>query len=218
LSRWGAAAGMAAPVLFVGVFFVEGALRPGYSAVSLFVSELSIGSRGWTQIANFVVTGTLVAVFAQGLRAELRGDTSGTAGPVLLQIIGVALVASGPFVTDPSAQLARHTVHGSIHQSVGAVVFALAPASCLVLRRRFRRDPRWRGLSGWTLAAGVALVVEVVVLKVAQQPDYGLFLVKGLVQRILLTTFMAWVFTVALRLWTLGGSRAEHPAPMARGR
>ena len=216
-------AGLVAPLLFVGVFCVEGGLRPGYSAVGLFVSELSLGPRGWTQITSFVLTGTLMVAFGRGLRAGLRGGpaglrggTAGTAGPVLLEIIGVALVASGPFVTDPSAQLGRHTVHGTVHQYVGAVVFSLAPVSCFVLYRRFRRDPDWRTLSGWTLAAGVALVVEVVLLKVAQLSGHGLFDVRGLVQRVLLCTFMGWVFVVALRLWSLS-ARRRTVAPAGRG-
>lgn len=205
-------------MLFVGVFSIEGWLRPGYSPVSLFVSELSIGPRGWTQIINFLLTGTLMVVFGHGLRVALRGGTAGTAGPVLLQIIGIALFFSGPFVTDPSAMLGLHTVHGTVHQLFGAVVFSLAPVSCFVFYRRFRIDPAWRPLSGWTLGVGVALVVEVVLLKVAQQPDGPLFDWKGLVQRVLLLTFMGWLFAVAARLWSpsVPSSTPRRPAGLFR--
>ena len=196
---------MVAAAWFVLVFLVEGWLRPGYSPVSRFVSELSIGPRGWIQITSFLLTGTLVVLFGLGLRAALRGGPAGGAGPVLLYLIGAGLFASGPFVTDPSTMIDQHTPHGTVHQLFGAVVFSLAPASCFVLYRRFRRDPAWRSLSRWTLGAGVALVVEIVLLRVAQLPDGVLFDDKGLVQRALLVTFLGWLFAVGARLWSVAG-------------
>ena len=61
---------MIAPVLFVAVFTIEGSLRVGYDPISSYVSELSLGPRGWIQIANFVVFGALVLVFASGVAAS----------------------------------------------------------------------------------------------------------------------------------------------------
>jgi hypothetical protein len=194
--RLAAVTGMTAPVIFVTVFTVEGAIRSGYHPVSMFVSELSLGPRGWVQIANFLITGALLVVFGRAAAPRLGGG----AGPILLQIIGVSLMASGPFVTDPSALFDQQTVHGLVHGVFGAVVFSLAPASCLVFSRRFRRDPPWRGLASWTLTVGVALVVGVIVLKMAQQPGSILFAGRGAVQRVVLVTFMSWLFTVAAHL------------------
>jgi hypothetical protein len=193
-------AGMTASAFFVLVFLVEGWLRPGYQPSSMFVSELSLGPRGWVQIINFLVTGALLIVFARAAAPDLRGGRAGAAGPILLQIIGLSLMASGPFLTDPSAQLDQRSVHGLVHDLFGAVVFSLMPVSCFVFYRRFRGDPAWRRLATWSLAAAVALVVGIAVLKVAQQPDSVLFAWKGLVQRAVLVAFMSWVFTVAAHL------------------
>jgi hypothetical protein len=49
-----------APALFVAVVLVEGAIRPGYDPLHHFGSELSLGSGGWIQVTNFIVTGLLV--------------------------------------------------------------------------------------------------------------------------------------------------------------
>lgn len=194
------------------VFLVEGWLRPGYSPISMFVSELSLGSRGWVQIASFVVTGALIVLFGRGLAVVLRGGAAGVAGPLLLTLIGVALMASGPFITDPSTVFDQHGVHGIIHGLLGAVVFSLAPASCLVLYRRFRRDPAWQGLATWTLVVGVTLIVEVVLLKVAEQPASALFAWKGLVQRVILISFLGWLFTVAAHLRHLSACEGLPPS------
>lgn len=109
-------------------------------------------------------------------------------------------MASGAFTTDPSAMFDQHSAKGIVHGIFGAVVFTFAPVSCFVFYRRFRHEPAWRPLVGWTLASGIVLTLGIGVLKISQQPGSGLFEVKGLVQRILLVTFMAWIFAVASRL------------------
>ena len=109
--RLGSVAGMTAPVL---------------------VSELSLGPRGWVQIVNFLLTGALLIVFGHTVTPYLRGGRAGAIGPILLQIIGLSLMASGPFVTDPSALFDQRTMHSLIHGIFGAVVFSLAPVTCFV--------------------------------------------------------------------------------------
>ena len=47
--------GMIGPVLFVTVFTLEGWFRPGYNTLGMYVSELSLGPRGWIQIINFII-------------------------------------------------------------------------------------------------------------------------------------------------------------------
>lgn len=208
-----AVAGMIGAVLFVSVFSVYGWLYPGYSPTRMFVSELSLGTYGWIQILNFVLTGALVLAFGRGLAAHFTTGAASRTGPVLVQIIGVSLIASGPFTTDPSSMLDQASVHGVVHGIFGALVFTFAPLSCFVFYRRFRRDADWRPLAGWTLANGVVLTVGIVVLKISQQPGSGLFEWKGLVQRVILVTFMTWIFTVATRLRHHYRSRQHTSAP-----
>ena len=118
---------MAGAAVFVAVFLVQGWLRPGYSPTSMFVSELSLAPQGWIRIVNFVVSGSLIVVFGCRMAVGLGGAVSGRAGPLLhARLIGIALVASGPLVTDPSTVFVQHSVHGIIHGLFGAVVFALA--------------------------------------------------------------------------------------------
>ena len=198
---WTAAvAGMTAPVVFVVVFTVDGWLRSGYSARSMFVSELSLGPHGWVQIANFLITGALVTLFGRGLAAHITTGAASRAGPLLIQIIGVSLMASGPFTTDPSAMFNQSSPHGIAHGIFGAAVFSLAPILCFVFYRRFRSDPTWRPLASWTLVAAVVLTLGIPVLKISQLPAAPLFDWKGVIQRVILVTFMTWLFTVAARL------------------
>ncbi|MDR6505742.1 DUF998 domain-containing protein [Arthrobacter oryzae] len=195
-----AEAGMAGAVLFVSVFTIFGWLSPGYSPTRMFVSELSLGPNGWVQILNFVLTGALLLVLGVALARHFSSGAASRAGPALIQGIGLCLMASGPFTTDPSAMFDQRSAPGIVHGIFGALVFTFAPISCFVFYRRFRRDPAWRPLAGWTLASGVVLALGVALLRLSQQNGSGLFEWKGLVQRIILVTFMAWIFAVAARL------------------
>lgn len=66
-------AGVIGPLLFIVVFLFEGATRPGYNAWRMFVSQLATGPGGWVQVANFLVFGSLMLVFALGLRLSIKG-------------------------------------------------------------------------------------------------------------------------------------------------
>ena len=197
-------AGMIGSALFVLVFTIEGWLRSGYNPWSTFISELSIGSRGWIQILNFIMLGILFMVFAWGVAAEFREGKASKAGSILLAIIGFSFLVSGPFVTDlvgtPRDQM---TVHGIIHGIFGALVFSLSPVSCFVFWRRFRHDPSWNHLSGWTLAAGIITAAAVILLSVATKTTMipNVFTPwNGLIQRMVIIPYLIWIFIFASSL------------------
>jgi hypothetical protein len=203
--RAGGWAGFLGPTFFVLVFSVEGWLRLGYDARAMFVSALSIGPWGWVQIANFLVCGASFLLFARGAAAQFPDGQASRAGPILLAIIGVCLIGSGPFVMDPGTALfPQMTLHSRVHHLLGAVVFTLAPVSAFVFLRRFRTDPGWEALRGWTLFAGMVMVAAVVLLKVATLPPPAappaLHAWMGLIQRLLIIPFMAWIATFG---WTM---------------
>src|SRR6266480_7064824 len=72
VTRFLIAGGAIGPLLFIIVLLIEGATRPGYSALHHYGSALSLGDQGWMQIANFLVCGLLTLCFAVGLRQVLR--------------------------------------------------------------------------------------------------------------------------------------------------
>src|SRR6266567_6949207 len=108
--------GLIGPVLFVSVFLLEGALRPGYNPLSAYVSALSLGPRGWIQIANFIVSGALLLVFTRAVAGEFPSGKASRGGIILLAIIAVGYLASGPFVMDPpGTPLSAASLHGTLH-------------------------------------------------------------------------------------------------------
>jgi Protein of unknown function (DUF998) len=198
LASW---AGMIGSLLFVAVFMLEDLLRSDFNWLSTAASEHSIGPYGWIQIATFVVTGLLFLAFARGAAREFRDSNGATLGPRFLVILGWCILLSGPFVAEPApvTMLSREaTWHGTVHGILGAIGFTLMPLSCFVFYRRFRKNPQWRPLASWTLAACIVIILAIALLKVAQLgPLRGLV---GLFQRIVLVTYFSWTFAFAAKL------------------
>jgi hypothetical protein len=201
LAAW---AGIIGPALFVAVFTVEGLLRPGYKTLSTYVSALSLGPRGWIQIANFIILGLLLLVFTRGIAAEFQTGKASRWGFILLTIIAILFIVSGPFVMDPIfTPLNQTTVHGTIHGLAGGIIFILMPISCFVFLRRFRVDPNWRSLQRWTLVLGIIVAAAVVLLTISSKSPSLQNVFKdwlGLIQRFIIVPFMLWVFIFAVEL------------------
>src|ERR1700761_2663654 len=79
--------GAAAGPLFVSVFLIEGARRPGYKPLRHPVSSLSLGPRGWVQVANFATTGMLYIAGAAGLA---RSPGQGACSRIAVAALGSA--------------------------------------------------------------------------------------------------------------------------------
>ena len=192
---------MACSVFFVAVFILEDLFDPGFDWLSTAISEHSLGPYGWVQITNFIVAGLLFLVFAWGVAEENRGCERRTIGPLLFVIIGVCILLSGPFVTDPFPVVmfsSESTWYGNVHGLLGAIGYALMPVSCFVFYRRFRGDPGRHLFAVWSLVACVIIIVAIVLLKVAQLGVMSDLL--GLFQRIVLWVFFGWSFALAFRL------------------
>jgi hypothetical protein len=198
LATW---AGMIGSALFVAVFMVEGWLRPGYNPLSMYVSELSLGPRGWIQIVNFIIWGLLFLIFTRGVANEFKDGKASKAGPILFTIIALSFLISGPLVTDPATIFMQMSLHGKLHGIFGALVFSLAPVSCFVFYRRFRDDSKWQNLSRWTLTACAIIVISVILMKVGQISSNPINAWVGLIQRIALITYLSWIFTFALVIY-----------------
>ena len=123
-------------------------------------------------------------------------------GVILLTIIAICYLLSSPFVMVlPGTPQDQMTLRGTLHGIFGALVFILMPASCFVFLRRFREDPEWQFLQGWTLALGTISTAAVVVQTIAEKTLDTLNLFTdwlGLIQRAAIIPFMIWLFVFAL--------------------
>ena len=187
--------GMVGPVLFGVVLLALSVLeynfmlsigwRPLADPADAWPSGLALGPYGALQVANFVVSGLLLAFFAPGLHLGTTARHSSPLGPALLFVAGIAMALLG-FETDPMQRLGSRSTHGLIHDAA-FVVFVLAfIAALFALWRRFRVNPRWRGHARYTLATGVVAV--------------SLLPLPGVAYYVFILALLAWIEVTAIRL------------------
>jgi hypothetical protein len=189
--------GVVGAVLFVVTFLIDGATRPGYRPLYHPVSALALGSRGWVQISNFVVTGLLMIAAAVGTREAL--DV--TFGPALLALLGVGLVVSGLFPMDPMRGYPPGTEPGTpailsrrhkVHDAFGFVVFASLAAAAIAFGLAL--EGGWRIYS---FATAALIIVLIVVFGAAWERDSPR---TGLLQRLMVLVGWTWIALLCLSL------------------
>jgi hypothetical protein len=202
--------GVVGPLLFIVVFLIEGATRPGYSAWRNYVSDLALSDQGWQQIANFIVCGLLVIGFSVGLRRVLRTGKASIAGPLLLGLFGVGLLVAGLFPTDPGrgyppgAPLSGTptTFHGWVHGINAIPVFLLLATLPFVLARRFADEPGAPAWATYSRIVGAVIILTFIGGNViGPLSEHGVIpRLSGLVQRIQLITGWTWISSIAYHL------------------
>lgn len=147
--------GAAAGPLLVVVTTIEILTRSGFDLWRHGISLLSLGDRGWIQVANFVVAGLLSLAFAVGVRRVLRPGIGSLVGPALICGYGAGLAATGGFLVDPGlgfppgapSGIPVLSWHGAIHAVAPPAAFVCLVGVCLVFALRFADRGRW----GWVL-------------------------------------------------------------------
>src|SRR5215210_8617870 len=147
-------------------------------------SGLALGPYGLAQVANFVVSGFLLAFFSLGLHLGTKDGHGSPLGPASLFVAGTAMMLMG-FETDPIRRIGPRSPHGLIHDAA-FVIFVLAFLIALFsLWRKFEGYPRWRGHARYTLATGIMAVLLL--------PGVAYYLFVGML--------LAWIEVTAIRLW-----------------
>ena len=202
--------GALAGPFFTIMWFIQGLTRSGYDPMKYAISSLSVGEFGWIQIANFLITGSLILAFAIALRQLLQGPSSSVWGPILIGLVGAGLIGAGLFVTDPFNGYplgtpllpTERTPHGILHDLFGIPVFLGLPIAGFVFGRLLAR----RGEQNWawySRLSGIGMFAVFVVARLGFRmldTNPALAANFGLLQRITLTIGFTWLTLLALHM------------------
>jgi hypothetical protein len=191
-------AGLAAPLLFTVVTLAEATVRPDYSVTRDLISELSLTSRGWIQITNFVITGLLLIAFAVGLRASIQDGPGRVWGTRWVGLAGASLLAAGAFVIDPGPHYPpgaepTKSWHGTVHSIAGPLLFLGLTMTAFTFARSVARS--------YGIAAGLLIATSFVGASVLTSLDYaGVWnsAPAGLLESLAIYTGLAWLATLAI--------------------
>ena len=207
--------GAIAGPLFASAFTAIGATRAGYDWERLPVSSLAIGRHGWLQRMNFVVAGVLYSCAGAGLRRSANRRAGPRAVPALVAGVGVGLIGSGMFVTDPvggfpprspggaglddaGSGTTAPTLAGRLHSLFAIPVFAGIPVAAMASAATAvrGRDYRW---AGYSAASGLAMVGSFVMFGSAFGDESRLAGKGGVFQRLSIACGCGWLTALSLR-------------------
>lgn len=205
LLRAGAAAGIIGPAGFTAAWVTASLRQPGYSAAQIQISGLAArGARDrWIMVGGFLVLGGCLAAFGPALRQGLGGSRRAGPAPPMIEAAGVLVVAAGLLRTDHMLLIpGPESWHSQAHDAISAVNYTLLIAIPLLLARRLRGDPDWKGMPVLLVSAAVASAVILCVFSAAT-PDS---LQAGILQRAGVTLPLAALVALATRLHRLRSS------------
>lgn len=159
MTRLALIAGIAAPLVAWGLSLVVIAAWPGYDPIADSISLLANAPLGWLQTLAFLVSGIFGAAFALGL-SRVLGATPRDRATVRWLLLLQAALAIG-FAVFPTDREARGiTTVGRIHLAIFYAYAVTMPLTLLAIGMVMRRDPRWVGSAGATIAAALVVIAS----------------------------------------------------------
>ena len=190
--------------LFIIVVSIEGAQRPDYDAWQQSISALSLGSRGWIQIFNFIAFGAIVLSTVTAWRKILSGGIGAKAFPILTAFTGMSLIICGIIPQDPAPgydpqhlTLKAPTLNGLIHLLFAGIGALSSAVSLMIMARRFTGDPSWYGWSAYSVLAAIAMTACVAVYAIWSTASTGY---AGMFERLALIVTPVWGLVFLIRL------------------
>ncbi len=139
-----------------------------------------------------------MTAFAIGLNRGVSPSPRGAVGFTFLLLGSIGIVLAGVFPWRVQNGVPTETPQ---HVVAAVTVFALTPLGLVLFSRRMKRDPRWRGLAGYTLATGLAMALLFPVMGILAIPDDGpLHRWAGLLQRVICAIWFTCIVVLATRL------------------
>ena len=176
------------PVLWLALLAVGGALQPGFSPLTHYISEL--GTRGspnesLIRSAAFGLTGFLYVCFALGLRATHRQGWLFAAACCLIALEGIGRMGAGVFPCDPGCVRATETQ--DLHTRFATVGFCSGILAALLWGALLR--------SRFSVGCGVVALVSLLLMSWEGNPWGG----PGLFEHLATIVLSIWLFVFAVR-------------------
>jgi hypothetical membrane protein len=192
-------------ILFIVMFLIQGQLRDDYTPLKFPISSLSIGHWGWIQRTNFLISGSLIFLFAIGFRQATPFLKSSIWTSRLIGAIGLGLVGAGLFSSDPvygypmtePIRIAQFTITGHLHDFFSIFVFVCLPIACFKMRNRFKEfnNKKWET---YTLISVIGMLTAFILAAIGfkQVPVFVDF--AGVFQRLSIIFGFIWLTSLSV--------------------
>lgn len=196
-----ALAGIFGPIVWWSLIVINGAITPGYSHVSDFISALgAVGAPyAFIQQINFVIFGGSVLALAVGLHSWFGDGRRPPVATALVGVFGLGVILAAVFPQNPAAP---DSFTDTMHTGVSIVAFLAGVSGVSLVTRRLRIDDRWPTYryepAGTAIIVLVTFVVSVATVIIESS-------VLGITQRLFIGVMSLWVLLQSLRLYRVAG-------------
>jgi hypothetical membrane protein len=190
--------GITGSIVFVVVVMLAAALRPGYSHVTNFISEL--GATGTTNAAlmnyaGFVPAGLMLAAFGVALARALPRHRLTIVAAALIALFGAGVAASGFISCDAGCPQTQGSIENLVHNRIAPIAFLCLILGAAILGIHFRRLAAWRARSVYSLLTSALAICFLGALASSLDTRE----LTGLWQRLLLSVEFLWCAVIGLR-------------------
>lgn len=194
-----ALAGILGPFVWWLLIVVNGAITPGYSHVSDFISTLGgVGAPyAIVQQINFAVLCGSILAFALGIHYWFGDGRRPRVGTILLGALAVCVLLAGVF---PENSAAPDSTTNVLHNVFSTIGFIAGIAGIGLVSRRIGADDRW---PFYRYELTGTLVVVLVTFVVFMSSVFSESAFVGLTQRLFIGVMTLWVVMQSLRLYRL---------------
>ena len=208
LCKIGNLCGVLAPVLWAAAIIFCGSLRPQYSHLTQYISEL--GERGSAteriiRYSGFVPTGLMHVAFAAMLYVAFKGQRMASVAATLLAINGLARIGAGIFPCELGCAGPRLLLSQKLHSLSSAVGFFALIGACVLWGILLRRYTKLRCLSLYSVGSGILGLMFLALMLWSAGRKTG----TGLYERLSTGVLSLWVLVFAVRLWQLKAYRQK---------
>jgi len=198
--------GIIAPILYLLMVIIGGALSPSYSHISDTVSELLVSGAPNKAILNTLLISEyfLAIMFAIGLHHGISEGAGSKVGPAFLIIAAVLGIFTIIFPQDPGGT--PITFAGTLHVVLLIPMVVLSLAAFPAFWRRLRSDILWLGYDRYSLITLIVAIPLGIISAVSLESSY-----IGLLERISAAVVLQWSFVMAIKLFRLSKQRDRGP-------
>jgi hypothetical protein len=188
--------GLASVAWTAGVTLLGGALRPGYSHASQYISELGESGAvngGWVSFVGFAPIGLLVLGFLALAAPYLPGGRWRNVALGFLAFVGFGYLAASVARCEPGCS--GTSVSQSVHNLFGLFEYVGALVGLRLLFYPFRRSEEWRGMASASMLAAVVVAAGFLGMLTPALAEW-----RGVSQRIAEAGIFGWIAWLSLRL------------------
>jgi hypothetical membrane protein len=196
--RWlGLSCGVISPILWLALVAVAGALRPDFSHLTHYISELAergSATEAWMRYWAFGFTGFLYVCFAGALLATFRTGVLFRVAALLIALDGVGRIGAGVFPCD--AGCVQATTGPNLHKWFATMGFCSGIVAAFLWGFLVRRIPPLGSLSSFSVTSGAGALVSLLLMSWAGDRA----LPPGLFEHVATVFLSMWLLVFAGRL------------------